>query len=219
MLRGRSHRKRESNQAPGQEWQTDATTRWVASAASWYKSVSRKWFAGLSTPEASRTPPCATTRTRALIHQFISAGVLAITAGYATADAKEIFPTAAGDIVVETIAGGLEHPWSFAFLPDGRMLVTERPGRMRIVTREGTLSPPIEGVPVVFTVAGHPPGLFDVAVDLNYTRNQTIYFCYVEPVDGAPACSKQLLRSVTVRLPRFRIGGRCVAMMRGSLEL
>ena len=148
------------------------------------KSASRKWFAGLSTPEASGTPPFGTTRTRAPICQFISAGVLAIAAGYATADAKEIFPTAAGDIVVETIAGGLEHPWSLAFLPDGRMLVTERPGRMRIVTREGTLSPLIEGVPVVFTVAGHPPGLFDVALDLNYIRNQTIYFCYVEPVDG-----------------------------------
>ena len=51
--------------------------------------------------------------------------------------APQIFPSSAGELKVETVAGGLVHPWSLAFLPDGRMLVTERPGRMRIVTRGG----------------------------------------------------------------------------------
>jgi aldose sugar dehydrogenase len=50
--------------------------------------------------------------------------------------APQTFPSSAGDLKVETVAGGLVHPWSLAFLPDGRMLVTERPGRMRIVTRD-----------------------------------------------------------------------------------
>ena len=53
----------------------------------------------------------------------------------AASAAPQVFPSSAGALAVETIAGGLVHPWSLAFLPDGRMLVTERPGRMRIVTR------------------------------------------------------------------------------------
>ena len=56
-------------------------------------------------------------------------------AAFAAAAATEQFPSSAGALAVETVAGGLVNPWSLAFLPDGRMLVTERPGRMRIVTR------------------------------------------------------------------------------------
>ena len=52
--------------------------------------------------------------------------------------ADPTFPSSAGNLTVHTVAQGLSHPWSLAFLPDGRMLVTERPGRMRIVGRDGT---------------------------------------------------------------------------------
>ena len=69
---------------------------------------------------------------------FIFAATL-LTINAATA-AAQIFPSSAGNLNVETVAGGLVHPWALAFLPDGRMLVTERPGRMRIVTRDGKLS-------------------------------------------------------------------------------
>jgi aldose sugar dehydrogenase len=62
----------------------------------------------------------------------------------------QTFASSAGEIFVETIARGLEHPWALAFLPGGRMLVTERPGRMRIVAASGQLSSPIVGVPEVF---------------------------------------------------------------------
>jgi glucose/arabinose dehydrogenase len=96
-------------------------------------------------------------------------------------------PTAStvGNIVVETVAKGLDHPWALAFLPDGRMLVTERPGRLRIVSRDGKLSPALAGVPKVF--ASGQGGLHDVIVDRGYGQNQTIYFCYAEPVDdGTP---------------------------------
>src|ERR1700720_615382 len=67
----------------------------------------------------------------------------------------QTFPSSAGPVAVTTVARGLVDPWSLAFLPDGRMLVTEKPGRMRIVTRDGTLSPPL---------AGLPPRLDDVKV-------------------------------------------------------
>lgn len=141
--------------------------------------------------------------TRIRTRKIVSAVVLAIAAGYPPADAGEIFQTAAGEIVVETIAAGLEQPWSLAFLPDGRMLVTERPGRMRIVTRGGVLSPPIQGVPVVFAVASRQPGLLDVALDRNYIRNQTIYFCYVEPVDGGGRTAVARARMIDEEPPRL----------------
>src|SRR3954467_1293597 len=85
----------------------------------------------------------------------------------------------AGNIVVETVAKGLDHPWALAFLPDGRMLVTERPGRMRIVARDGKLSPALAGVPKVF--AASQGGLHDVILDRDFGQNRAIYFCYAEP--------------------------------------
>jgi glucose/arabinose dehydrogenase len=96
--------------------------------------------------------------------------------------AQQTFPSSAGDLKVETVAGGLVHPWSLVFLPDGRMLVTERPGRMRIVTRDGKLSPPVANVPRVFVVS--QGGLLDVILDRDFARNRTIYFSYAEPFDG-----------------------------------
>jgi glucose/arabinose dehydrogenase len=90
--------------------------------------------------------------------------------------AGQTFKSSAGDLTVETIATGLVHPWSLAFLPDGRMLVTERPGRMRIVTRDGKLSAPLGGVPPV--VAHGQAGLLDVAIDRAFAQNHTIYFCF-----------------------------------------
>jgi glucose/arabinose dehydrogenase len=87
-----------------------------------------------------------------------------------------------GDLRVETIAGGLTNPWGLAFLPDGRMLVTERPGRLRVVTREGKVSPPVDGVPKVF--ASGQGGLLDVITDRDFAQSRTIYFCYADPVSG-----------------------------------
>ncbi|HWO20582.1 MAG TPA: PQQ-dependent sugar dehydrogenase [Kofleriaceae bacterium] len=88
------------------------------------------------------------------------------------------------DVAFETrvIAKGLEHPWSVAFLPEDRFLVTERPGRLRIVRRDGTLSPPLEGVPRVD--ARDQGGLLDVALDPAFSDNGVIFLSYAEPRDG-----------------------------------
>jgi glucose/arabinose dehydrogenase len=94
----------------------------------------------------------------------------------------QTFKSTAGDLKVETVAGGLSHPWALAFLPDGRMLVTERPGRMRIVTPDGMLSAPLQGVPKVF--ASGQGGLLDVVLDRDFAQNKTIYFCFAEPTRG-----------------------------------
>jgi glucose/arabinose dehydrogenase len=80
------------------------------------------------------------------------------------------------------VASGLEHPWSLAFLPDGRILVTERPGRLRLVTGDGKVSEPIAGVPAVYAVG--QGGLLDVVLDPDFAENSTIYLSYAEPGDG-----------------------------------
>jgi glucose/arabinose dehydrogenase len=102
-----------------------------------------------------------------------------------SAQAQQVFKTDLGDIRVETVVSGLSNPWGLAFLPDGRMLVTERPGRMRIATRDGTLSAPIAGVPKV--LAQNQGGLLDVIIDRDFAKNSTIYFCYADPADGGGA--------------------------------
>ena len=127
-----------------------------------------------------------------------SAGLIAI--GCAPADAQ-VFPSSAGSLAVETFASGLSHPWAFAFLPDGRLLVTERPGRMRIVDKDGKLSPALPGVPKVF--ASGQGGLHDVVLDRGYAENHTIYFCYADPVSGGARTSLARARLVDEGTPRL----------------
>jgi glucose/arabinose dehydrogenase len=81
-------------------------------------------------------------------------------------------------ITVTTLAEGLNHPWSLAFLPDGRMLVTERVGQLRIMERDGHLSGPIEGVPEVG--AKGQGGLMDIILDPDFETNHIIYFSFAE---------------------------------------
>ena len=99
----------------------------------------------------------------------------------------QTFKSSAGDLKVETVVGGLSHPWALAFLPDGNMLVTERPGRMRIVTPDGKLFPPLQGMPKVS--ASGQGGLLDVVLDRNFAQNKTIYFCFAEPANGGARTS------------------------------
>ena len=80
---------------------------------------------------------------------------------------------------VEVLARGLAHPWAMTFIGDGRLLVTERPGRLRVVGADGTVGPPIEGVPRVDAVG--QGGLLDVLADSDFERNRRIHFCYAEP--------------------------------------
>ena len=92
-----------------------------------------------------------------------------------------------GNLRVTTVARGLEHPWGLAFLPDGRMLVTERPGRMRVVARDGTLGAPLGNLPTV--VAQGQGGLLDVVLDRGFATNRTIFFSFSESGEGGAATS------------------------------
>jgi aldose sugar dehydrogenase len=93
-----------------------------------------------------------------------------------------VYDTAEGqDIRVVVVARGLEQPWSIAFLPGGDLLVTERPGRMRLI-RDGRLIPePIEGIPEVVS-GGISAGLFDVVLHPDFATNRYVYFAYTKAV-------------------------------------
>jgi aldose sugar dehydrogenase len=83
---------------------------------------------------------------------------------------------------VETVVGRLSSPWAMAFLPDGKMLITERNGAMRIATMDGVYSAPLAGVPGVKVVAAQ--SLHDVVLDPHFAQNRLIYFSYFAPPAG-----------------------------------
>ncbi len=96
--------------------------------------------------------------------------------------ASQTFSTEHGTVKVTTVASGLDHPWGMAFLPDGRMLVTERSGQLRIVSPDGSVSEPLPGVPDVQT--GGQGGLLDVALAPDFPTSRVIYLTYSEPGEG-----------------------------------
>jgi glucose/arabinose dehydrogenase len=79
----------------------------------------------------------------------------------------------------EVVADGLEHPWGVAVLPEGNLLVSERPGRLRVIAPDGAVSEPVEGLPEVF--ARRQGGLLDVAVDPDFASNRLVYWTYSKP--------------------------------------
>lgn len=108
---------------------------------------------------------------------------LCIAAAPAAAAESKTFQSENHAFRIVTLVQGLQHPWSLAFLPDGRMLVTERPGRLRVVSRDFKLDPkPVEGMPRV--AAAGQGGLFDVVLHPNYAENGWIYLAYNGPGDG-----------------------------------
>jgi glucose/arabinose dehydrogenase len=113
------------------------------------------------------------------------------------------FTSSAGQLEVKTVASGLVHPWSLAFLPDGRMLVTERPGRMRIVTPDGVLSPPLKGVPKPYV--GEQKGLLDVALDRNFAANRTLYLCHSVDSGGNAAIARARLNEDATALDEVKV--------------
>lgn len=116
------------------------------------------------------------TATRALP---FAAALLVGAAGPAAADT---IATEHHAVTVEKLAGPLEHPWSLAMLPDGAMLVTERPGRLRLVVDGALLPEPVAGVPRVR--ASGQGGLLDVALDPDFAGNRLVYLAYSEAGEG-----------------------------------
>ena len=102
--------------------------------------------------------------------------------------------TQAQGVRVEVVASGLSHPWALAFLPEGRFLVTERPGRLRVVEADGRVQPPVAGLPAM--AVGGQGGLLDLLLDSGFARNRQLYFCFAEPDPaGGPGNSTALARA------------------------
>jgi glucose/arabinose dehydrogenase len=101
----------------------------------------------------------------------------------AAVPAQDTIRTEAAAIRVVTVTSGLAHPWGLAFLPDGRMLVTERAGRLRIVGHDGRLAPqPVAGLPPIEEYG--QGGLLDVALHPRFGENGLVYLSYAERGDG-----------------------------------
>jgi glucose/arabinose dehydrogenase len=124
----------------------------------------------------------ASTRSRGLDAVALALALLVVPASAQDAPRSPTPAPAKLAARVVDVARGLEHPWGLAFLPDGRMLVTERPGRLRIVAPDGTLSEPLTGVPPVY--ARGQGGLLDVALGPGFAQDRLVYLSFSEPGDG-----------------------------------
>jgi glucose/arabinose dehydrogenase len=100
---------------------------------------------------------------------------------------------ALAEVVPQTVASGLQNPWGVSFLPDGRFVVTEKPGRLRLVDASGKVGAPIAGLPAV--AASGQGGLLDVLADSGFEKNRTLYFCFSEPAASGAANSTALARA------------------------
>jgi len=124
--------------------------------------------------------------------------------------------SSAGNIKIERLAT-LEFPWGMALLPDGRLLITEKPGRLRI-WQNGRLSEPVQGVPsVVSRSPGEQGGLLDVEADPNFATNRLVYLSYVEAdPQGLKLAETGELRFTGIDYTDSIVRGGAVA--RGRLE-
>ncbi len=131
---------------------------------------------------------------RDLVHLVAAAALVAVAA-----------PASGQQMRAATVAQGLEHPWAVAFLPQGRFLVTERPGRMRVVEADGKIGVPLAGVPTV--AASGQGGLLDVVLDSGFGTNRTIYFCFSEPGSGgnSTALARAKLSADSTRLEDVKV--------------
>ena len=118
------------------------------------------------------------------------------------------FGTGAARYHVSIVTKELDHPWGIAFLPDGDMLVTERPGRLRVI-RKGVLDPtPIAGLPAIWSNPGQLGGLLDVALHPNFAQNRLIYFAYSKQNPDPAACPDRVNNcSATLAVGRARWDG------------
>jgi glucose/arabinose dehydrogenase len=128
----------------------------------------------------------------------------ALTMAVAPAAGQQRLRSEKVQILVETVARGLDHPWGLAFLHDGRMLVTERAGHLRVVSPDGQVSPPLVGVPRVHVGEG---GLLDVVLDPKFAENSLVYLSYVEPREGgaATAAGRAHLNAANTALENFQV--------------
>lgn len=132
--------------------------------------------------------------TRTTLMAFATAGLAVSVAGNVTAqDAGEFRRSAYHDYRIVTVADGLVNPWSMAFLPNGDILVTERPGRLRIIRDGELLATPVPGVPEVYATG--QGGLLDVVLHPDFGTNKLIYMSYSKPYADEDGATTAIMRA------------------------
>lgn len=131
------------------------------------------------------------------ITRLTLAFAMLLTANMGTASEPSLHP--------EVVATDLQNPWAVAFLPEGRFLVTERPGRMRVIEANGKSGTALGGVPKV--AAGGQGGLLDLVLDADFARNRTLFFCFSEPglVGNSTALARAQLSMDRTRLEEVKV--------------
>ena len=140
--------------------------------------------------------------------------LLVLTAACAATGSSQEFRTSQGRVRAVMVASGLSHPWGLAFLPGGRFLVTERDGRMRTVSADGTLGAPLSGLPTI-TVGGQG-GLLDVVLDPDFAATREIWFTFSEPGDGGVGTAVARARLGDAGLDSVRIVFRQLPKLDGG---
>lgn len=131
-------------------------------------------------------------------HAIVVAALIAATPAMARqTNAPE--PATKTGAKAETIASGLDHPWGMQFLPDGRIIVTERPGQIRIVTRDGKISAPLKGAPKVAAVG--QGGMLDIALAPDFATSQLVFISFSEPRQGSGRNGTSVARARLVLEP------------------
>ena len=130
-----------------------------------------------------------------------------------------MFNSQKANFKVETLVKGLDQPWGMAFLPDGRMIFTERAGRLRFMDKNGNMSEPVKGTPSVFV--RQDGGMLDVALHPDYARNGWIYLSYssVPPGYQVPAGQRDRAQSGAADHDLYRARqGQCQERMGGPAD-
>jgi len=132
----------------------------------------------------------------------LTLAVLTVAQGDASAQARTV-QTQAGAVAVESLANGLDHPWGMAFLPDKRLLLTERAGALRILGTDNRLSPRIGGTPEV--LAKGQGGMLDVALDPGFASNGLVYLSFSEPGEGGASTALGRGRLAGDKIDDFKV--------------
>lgn len=131
------------------------------------------------------------------------AAALALAAGLPVAAAAQSFSSKDYELKLVTVAEGLRSPWALAWLPDGRMLVTEKPGRLKLLSADGRYVRQVRGLPQIAVIG--QGGLLDVAVDPGFADNRTIYFSYAEPGPGGAGTAVARAELVGEQLENLKV--------------
>ncbi|ORL58309.1 PQQ-dependent sugar dehydrogenase [Pseudomonas putida] len=138
---------------------------------------------------------------------FTALAISALMPLLAQAASERQLPSEEGQLTVSTVADGLHHPWALAFLPEGKgMLVTERPGNLRVVSPDGKVGPALSGVPKVW--AEGQGGLLDVALSPEFAKDRTVYLSFAEQGadgKGGTAVGRGQLSQDLARLENFTV--------------